>query len=177
MQPRLKALILKLLNLRTLLFFKIIGPPEVFLFMWIISVEVCCVRNQNIKILCVKLLKNSSSNKPIMCTKSLQSHLTLWDPMDCSLPRSSVHGILQARILELVAISCSSGSSWPRDQTHVSYVSCIGRWVLYHQHHLGSPSLLYVNINNIFMKNSCTFKNKKFRREALSYMLAGLFNA
>ena len=50
------------------------------------------------------------------------------DPMDCSPPGSSVHGISQARILEWVAISFFRGSSWPRDQTHVS---CIGRWVLY----------------------------------------------
>ena len=48
--------------------------------------------------------------------------------MDCSLPDSSVHGILLARILEWVAISFSWGSSWPRDQTHVS---CMGSWVLY----------------------------------------------
>ena len=40
------------------------------------------------------------------------------DPMDCSPPGSSVHGIFQARILEWVAISFSRGSSWPRDQTH-----------------------------------------------------------
>ena len=46
--------------------------------------------------------------------------LTLCDLMDCSLPGSSVHGILQARILELVAISFSRGSSQPRDQTRVS---------------------------------------------------------
>ena len=46
-----------------------------------------------------------------------------WDPMDCSLPGSSVPGILQARILEWVAIPFSRGSSWPRDQTHVSCVS------------------------------------------------------
>ena len=45
--------------------------------------------------------------------------------MDYSLPVSSFHGILQARILEWVAISYSRGSSWPRDQAHVSYVSCI----------------------------------------------------
>ena len=44
-----------------------------------------------------------------------QSCLTLCDPMDCSLPGSSVHGILQARILEWVAISFSRGSSQPRD--------------------------------------------------------------
>ena len=46
---------------------------------------------------------------------------TLCDPMDlCSLPGSSVHGILQARILESVAISFSGGSSQPSDQTQIS---------------------------------------------------------
>ena len=59
------------------------------------------------------------------CVQSLQWCLTLWDPMDCSLPDSSVHGILQARILELVAIAFSRGSSRPRDQTLVSCISCI----------------------------------------------------
>ena len=49
-----------------------------------------------------------------------------------SLPGSSVHGILQARILEWVAISSSMGSSKPKNQTHISWVSCIGRRVLYH---------------------------------------------
>ena len=48
-----------------------------------------------------------------------QSCLTLWDPMDRSLPGSSVHGIFQARILEWVAISFSRGSSRPRDRIHV----------------------------------------------------------
>ena len=51
---------------------------------------------------------------------------TLCDPMDCSLPGSSVHRISQARILKCIAISFSRGSSQPRDQNHVSYVSCIG---------------------------------------------------
>ena len=55
-----------------------------------------------------------------------QSYLILCDPMDCSPSGSSVHGIFQARILEWVAISSSRGSSQPRDQTHISYVSCIG---------------------------------------------------
>ena len=45
--------------------------------------------------------------------------------MDCNLPGSSVHGILQARILEWVAMPSSRGSSQPRDQTRVFYVSCI----------------------------------------------------
>ena len=59
-----------------------------------------------------------------------QSRLTLCNPMDCSLPGSSVHGIFQARILEWVAISSSKGSSWFRDQTCTSFVSCIaGRFL------------------------------------------------
>ena len=49
-----------------------------------------------------------------------QSWLTLCDPVDCSPPGSSVHGILQARILEWIAISFSRGSSQPRDRTQVS---------------------------------------------------------
>ena len=51
---------------------------------------------------------------------------SLW-PMDCTLPGSSVHGILQARILEWVAMPSSRGASQPGDQTCVSYVSCTGR--------------------------------------------------
>ena len=68
---------------------------------------------------------NSTSFSLCVCAKSLQSCLNLCDPMDCSPPGSSVHGILQARILEWVAISSSRGSSWPRDQTCISYVSCM----------------------------------------------------
>ena len=49
-----------------------------------------------------------------MCAKSLQLCLTLHNPMDCSLPSSSAHGILQARTLEWVAVSFSRGSSQPR---------------------------------------------------------------
>ena len=64
--------------------------------------------------------------------KSLHSCLTLCNPIDCSPAGSFVHGILQARILEWVAMPSSRGSSWPRDRTWVSYISCIGRWVLYH---------------------------------------------
>ena len=51
-----------------------------------------------------------------------QSCLTLCDPMDCSLPGFSIHGILQARILEWVTISFSRGSSQPRDWTWVSHI-------------------------------------------------------
>ena len=52
--------------------------------------------------------------------KSLQLYPTLCEPMDSSLPGPSVHGILQARILEWVAMLFSRGSSWPRARTHVS---------------------------------------------------------
>ena len=52
---------------------------------------------------------------------------TLCDSMDCCMPGSLVHGILQKRILEWVAMPSSRGSSRPRAQTQVSYVSCIGR--------------------------------------------------
>ena len=53
--------------------------------------------------------------------KSL-SRVRLCDPIDCSLPGSSVHGIFQARVLEWVAISFSRGSSRPRDRTWVSRI-------------------------------------------------------
>ena len=72
-----------------------------------------------------------------MGAKLLHSHLTLCNPMDCSPPGPSIHGILQPRILEWVAMPSPSGSSRPRDQTCAYYVSCISRWVLYYHHHLG----------------------------------------
>ena len=61
-----------------------------------------------------------------------QSCPILCDPMDCSPPGSSVHGILQARTLEWIAIPFSRRSSQPRDQTQVS---CIDRRILYHLSH------------------------------------------
>ena len=60
---------------------------------------------------------------------------TLCDPVDCSPPGSSVHGILQARILEWVAISFSRGSSGPRDQTQVSQIAGRG----FNLSHQGRP--------------------------------------
>ena len=58
-------------------------------------------------------------------TKSLQLCLALCDPMDCSLPGSSIHRILQARTLEWVAMPSSRGSSLPRDWTRIS---CVLHW-------------------------------------------------
>ena len=63
-------------------------------------------------------------NSPVMHAKSFQSCLILCDPMDCSLPCSSLYGIFQAGTLESVAISSSRGSSRPRDRTQVFCVSC-----------------------------------------------------
>ena len=82
------------------------------------------ITSPNLNFLIWKTL--SLISEPWMHAKSLQSCLTLCKPIDCSLPGSSVHGILQAGILEWVAMPSSRGSSWPRDQTHVSYVSCRG---------------------------------------------------
>ena len=62
-----------------------------------------------------------------MHAKPLQSCPTLWDSMDCSPSGSSVHGILQARILEWVAMPSSRESSQARDRNCVSYVSRFGR--------------------------------------------------
>ena len=70
-----------------------------------------------------------------------QSCLTLCDPMDCSLAGFSVHGILQATILEWVASPFSRGSSLPRDRTWVS-LHC--RQIAYCPSHQGSPHPLYV---------------------------------
>ena len=63
---------------------------------------------------------------------SLQLCPTLCDAVDYSPPGSSVHGILQLRILEWTDISYSRGSFQPRDQTRMSYVSWIGKKNLYH---------------------------------------------
>ena len=59
-----------------------------------------------------------------------QSCPAVCSPMHCSPPGSSVHGILQARILEWVAMPSSRGSSWPGNRTRISYVSCTGRQIL-----------------------------------------------
>ena len=71
-----------------------------------------------------------------------QSCPTLCDPMDCSLPGSSIHGILQARVLEWVAVCFSRRSSQPRDQTRVSRIA--GRH--YHLSHQGRLIYIYIYI-------------------------------
>ena len=87
-----------------------------------------------------------------MCTQSIsevaQSCPTLCNPVDCSPQGSSVHGILQARILEWVAISFSRGSSQPRDQTWVSCIAgrCFILWATREAQWLYS---LYFNTQSI----------------------------
>ena len=78
-------------------------------------------------------LSLSAKAGPLLCVRAhAHSCLTLCSPVDCSPPGSSVPGLLQARILEWVAISSFGGSSRPRDLTGISYISCVGRQVLYH---------------------------------------------
>ena len=69
-----------------------------------------------------------SGLRPCCCCLVAQLCPTFWEPIDCSWPGASVHGISQARIREWVAISFSGGSSWPRDRTCLSF---IGRRILY----------------------------------------------
>ena len=68
--------------------------------------------------------------------KWLQSCLTLCDPMDCRPQGSSMHGILQSRILESIAVPSSRRFSQPRDRACISYISNIGRQILYHEGHV-----------------------------------------
>ena len=78
-----------------------------------------------------------------------QSCPTLCDPMDGSPPGSSVHGILQARVLEWVTISFSRRSSWPRDRTSIS---CIAGW-FFTAGPLGKPLPYYSEFSNEWSYN------------------------
>ena len=80
---------------------------------------------------------------------------TLCDPINCSLPGSSVMGFFQARILEWVAISSFRGSSPPRDLTCVSSTSCIGRQILF-----TTLYIIYVNFS-ITLDKGLRQNNKK----------------
>ena len=79
-----------------------------------------------------------------MCESEVaQSRPTLCNPVDYSLPGSSVHGILQARKLAWAAVSSSMDSSQPRDRTHVSYVFSTGSRLL-PLAPLGKPPLFFL---------------------------------
>ena len=96
--------------------------------------------------------------------------LTLCDPVDGSLPGSSVYGISQARIVEWVAIFSSRGPSWPRDRTLATYVSCIGRWILYHRPYLWSNHCKRIHwlIWLTSLKHQCYARDWGFRRAGQS---------
>ena len=83
-------------------------------------------------------LSGEAARRTYMMRARSLSPVRICDLVDYSSIGSSVHGILQARILERIALSSSRGSSQPRVRTRISYVSCFGGRVLYH-HHLGSP--------------------------------------
>ena len=103
-----------------------------------------------LKVGCLAVLKWSSTGSPThtsslficecgvhfsvcihMCLVT-QSCPNLCNPMDCSLPGSSIHGIILARILEWIACSFSRGSSQSCDWTHVYSHLLLGRQILYH---------------------------------------------
>ena len=101
------------------------------------------------------------------CThaKSLQSCLTLCNPMDCSLRGSSVLGFSRQGKCMWVAMPSSRLSSQPRDRTHVSYVCCNGRQGLYQQHHMGT----YLNIlKAIYDKPTDNIKLNSEKNESFS---------
>ena len=98
-----------------------------------------------------------------------QSYPTLWDPVDCSLPGSSVHGILQAEILEWVTISFSTGSSWPRDQTWVSCIAgrfftiwaireALTMWITTNWKLMGIPDHLTCLLRNLYAGQEATVR-------------------
>ena len=92
-----------------------------------------------------------------------QLYLTLCDPMDCSWPGSSLHGIFQERIVEQVAIFYSRKPSCPRDGTPVS---CTGRWLLYHsatRTALLNYTFPKVTIHYSFTSSHTGFLSKVFR--------------
>ena len=126
------------------------------------------------------------------CTPSLQSYLTPFYPMDCSLWGSSVHGSLQARVLEWVAMPSSRRSSQPRDQ---ACISCFARWTLYPLSHLGSRWYcivgfflffffsfvniflgypIFCNPNDLFAKK--TLENTNDSTNLMTYHIPGPYN-
>ena len=98
-----------------------------------------------------------SKERKVKKVKSL-SVSVLCDPMDCSLPGSSVHGIFQARVLEWVTIAFCRGSSWPRDRTWVSHTA--GR--LFTIRTTRKACLPSKDNSNVFINLMLFFKKKQF---------------
>ena len=94
--------------------------------------NVHCSVSQSCPTLCDNIHRIFLKQKLCMNAKLFQSCPTLCNPMDCSPQGSSVHRIFHASILKWVAVSCSRGSSRCPWVSHVSFVSFIGRRILYH---------------------------------------------
>ena len=92
-----------------------------------------------------------------MCVWSVaKSYSTLCDPMDCSLPASSFHGIFPGKDTGMGCHFLLPGSSGLRDQTWVSCVPWIGRWILYHCAATWEAQINYISIKlKKKKKNSC----------------------
>ena len=102
--------------------------------------------------------KHTVRQRPVVCCATLlQSCLTLCDPMKCKLPGSSVHWILQARILEWVSMLFSRESSGPRDRTHISWVSGLGRWVFYQPHSCATCHISLTHISLMILPKFMIF--------------------
>ena len=118
----------------------------------------------------MQILPFLNNKSKLKCAKSLQLCPILCDPMYCSPPGSSVHGILQARNLEWGASSSSKRSSHPRDQTCIRYTSCFSGWIFKYQNHLESlrcpnnKSKLecewYIILSIKLGANNCSIKNQ-----------------
>ena len=100
----------------------------------------------------IMLKENSAPVSILFISTPLFASLNyICDPVDFSPPGSSVHGILQARILEWVAISFSRGSSWPRDWTQVSHIAgrCFNLWATREAPiYSFSSDISYIHIHN-----------------------------
>ena len=89
-----------------------------------------------------------------MCAKSLQSCLTLCNTMDCSLSGSSVHGILQARILEWVAIPSSRGSF---QSTVELYLLCLLHWQVGSLNHIHTHTQWFMLMASFHVRKTGLF--------------------
>ena len=90
-------------------------------------------------------------------------------PMDCSPLGSSVHRILQTRILEWVAVPFSRGSSWPRDQTHISAIFCIaGRFFTHSAPWEAQTHSRGLKLSNEWVKECVSFQQGQLSSAQLS---------
>ena len=105
-----------------------------------------------------------------VCVLVPQSCPTLWDPMDCYLPGTSVSGALQARILEWVALPFSKGSSRSRDQTQVSCIAgrCFTVWAT-REAHLVTKQQQFWCITDVFNSRWQHAKEEKVFPSAMTY--------